>query len=88
MITNKNYNVDLARLADKKFSDDFAKEMNFDLKAQGNKSTRDRTRKKILKSPSLMVSASGISNTVILLLVMNYVLNYYYKENTLEAILT
>ena len=42
---------------------DFAKEMNFDLKAPGNKCTRDRTLIKLLKSPSLMVSASGISKT-------------------------
>ena len=32
LITNKNYNVDLASLADKKLMYDFAKEMNFDLK--------------------------------------------------------
>ena len=43
MVTNKNYNVDLASLSDEKLLYDFAKEMNFDLKAQGNKSTRDRT---------------------------------------------
>ena len=39
MVTNKNYNVDLASLADKKILYDFAKELNFDLKAQGNEST-------------------------------------------------
>ena len=43
MITNNNYNVDHASLADKKLMYDFAKEMNFDLKAVGKKSTRDRT---------------------------------------------
>ena len=37
--TYKNYNVDIASLSDKKFLYEFAKEMNFDLKAQGNKST-------------------------------------------------
>ena len=42
-ITNKNYNVDLASFSDKKLLFDFAKEMNFDLIAQANKSTRDRT---------------------------------------------
>ena len=42
MITNKNYNVDLANLSDKKLMYDFAKEMNFDLKAQGNKPTRHK----------------------------------------------
>ena len=39
MITNKNYNVDHASLSDKKLMYDFAKEMNFDTKAQGNNST-------------------------------------------------
>ena len=61
MITNKNFNVDLASLADKKLMYDFAKEMNFDTKAQGNKSTRDRTLIKLPKSPGLMVSASGVT---------------------------
>ena len=64
MITNKNFNVDLASLADKKLMYDFAKEMNFDLKAQGNKSTRDRTLIKLLKSPAIM--ASGVSKTIFL----------------------
>ena len=65
-ITNKNYNVDLANLSDKNLMYDFAKKMNFGLKAHGNKSTRDRTLIKILKSPSLMVSASGVSKTIFL----------------------
>ena len=42
---------------------DFAKEMYFDVKATGNKSTRDRTLIKLLRSPSIMVSASGVSKT-------------------------
>ena len=66
MITNKNYNVDLASLSDKILLYDFAKEMNFHLKAPGIKSTRDRTLINLLKSPSLKVSASGVSNTVLL----------------------
>ena len=66
MITNKNYNVDLSNLADKKLMYDFAKEMNFDVKATCNKSTRDRTLIKLLKSPGLMISASGISKTMFL----------------------
>ena len=45
---------------------DFAKEVNFYTKAQGNKSTRDRTITKLLKSPGLMVSASGVSKTIFL----------------------
>ena len=39
MITNKNYNVDLASLKDRELMYDFAKEMNFDTTAPGNKST-------------------------------------------------
>ena len=66
MITNKNYNVNLASLADKKLMYDFAKEMNFDLKAVGKKSTRDKTLIKLLKSPGLIVSASGVSKTIFL----------------------
>ena len=45
---------------------DFAKEMNFCVKATGSKSTRDRTLIKLLKSPGLMVSASGVSKTIFL----------------------
>ena len=41
MKTNKNYNVDLASLSDKKLMYDFAKGMYFDVKAPGSKSTRD-----------------------------------------------
>ena len=64
MITNKNYNVDLASLSDKKSIYNFAKEMNFDLKAPGKKSTRDRTLIKFVKSPA--ITASGVSKTIFL----------------------
>ena len=60
-ITNTKYNVNLASLADKKLLYDFAKEMHFDQKAIGNKSTRDRTLINLLKSLGLMVSASGVT---------------------------
>ena len=66
MITNKNYNVDLSSLQDEKLMYDFAKEMNFETKALGNKPTRDTTLMKLLKSPGLMVSASGVSETTFL----------------------
>ena len=46
MITNNNY-VDHASLAYKKLMYDFAKELNFNLKAQCRKSTRDITLIKI-----------------------------------------
>ena len=64
MTTNKDYNVDLASLTDKKLMYDFAKEMNFDSKAVGKKSTRDKTLIKLLKSPAII--ASGFSKTIIL----------------------
>ena len=66
MITNNKYNVDLASLQDKKLMYNFAKEMHFDQKAVGKKSTRDRTLIKLLKSPGLIVSASGITKTIFL----------------------
>ena len=66
MITNTKYNVDLASLSDKKLMYDFAKEMHFDKKASGKKSTRDKTLIKLLKSPGLKVSASGASKTIFL----------------------
>ena len=66
MISNSKFNVDLASLSDKKLMYDFAKEMHFDPKASGNKSTRDRKLIKLLNSPGLMVSASGVSKTIFL----------------------
>ena len=64
LITNKNYNVDLASLADKKLMYDFAKEMHFDERRVGNKSTRDRTLIKLPNLPAIM--ASGVSKTIFL----------------------
>ena len=61
MITNTKFNVDHASLSDKKLMYDFAKEMHFDLKAPDNKSTRDRKLIKLLNSPGLIVSASGVT---------------------------
>ena len=66
MITNKNYKVDLTSLASKKLRYDFAKESHFYVRRQTRKSTRDRTLINLLKSPGLMVSASGISNKIFL----------------------
>ena len=66
MITNSKFNVDLASLADKKLMYDFVKEMHFDPKASGNKSTRDRKLIKLLNLPGLIVSASGVSKTIFL----------------------
>ena len=65
-ITNSKLNVDLASLSDKKLMYHFGKEMHFDPKASGNKSTRDRKLIKLLNSPGIMVSASGVSKTIFL----------------------
>ena len=76
MITNSEFNVDLASLSDKKLMYDFAKEMHFDPKASGNKSTRDRKLTKLLNSPGLIVSASGVSKKYFYhLMLMNYVID-------------
>ena len=58
MITNRTY-VDHATLSDKNITFELAKEMNFDVKAPGNKTPRDRSLIKLIKSPFIM--ASGIS---------------------------
>ena len=73
MIINNKYNVDVASLSDRKIMFDFAKELYFDVKATGKKSTRDRTLRKIFKSPAIMVS--GISAYFYHLIPANYVIN-------------
>ena len=40
--------------------------MYFDVEAPGNKSTRVRSLVRLLKSPGVMISASGFSNTIFL----------------------
>ena len=59
MITNRNYNVNLASLSDNKLMYDFAKEMNFDVKGLGRKSSRDTALVTLFKSPA--ITALGIS---------------------------
>ena len=91
MVSNSKDKVNHASLADKKLMYDFAKEMNFDLKAVGKKSNRERTLIKLLNSPGLMVSASGVSKTIFLSSDPYELcdrLNCCYKKNKLETILT
>ena len=64
IITNKNYNDNHASLSDNKLMYEFAKEMYFDERRVGNKSTRDKTLIKLLNSPAIM--ASGVSKTIFL----------------------
>ena len=65
-MTNYDFNVNHANTQDQKLNYEFGKEMKFDIKQKGRKSNRDRSPKSLLKSPSLLVSASGVSNTVFL----------------------
>ena len=51
MITKKDYTVDLANSQPRKLMYEFGKEMHFDVQVPGNKSTRDRTLIRLLKSP-------------------------------------
>ena len=64
LITNKNYKIDLASLSDKKLKYDFAREMHFGGKASSKKSKINRTVIRLPKSPGLMISASGVSNSI------------------------
>ena len=63
-ITNYDFNVDHSNQQDRKMIYEFAKEMNFNIKQKGNKSNRDKSIIKLLKSPAIM--ASGISKTIFL----------------------
>ena len=66
LITTSKFNVDLASLQDKNIMYEFAQEMHFDERRVGNKSIRDRKLIKLLNSPGLMISASGVSKTIFL----------------------
>ena len=73
MITNKNYNIDLANLSDKKFMYNFANEMHFDVRGQVRKYIRNGTLTNLLRSPAIM--ASGISNALLLSSAFNELCN-------------
>ena len=90
MITNKDYNVNHASLSHKKLMYEFAKEMQFDERKVGKKSTRDRTLIELLNSPGFMLSASGVSKTIFLSSDPKELcdrLKLLLQENTLETIL-
>ena len=63
LITNENYNVDFASSSDKKSMFDFAKKCISIKKLKVKKSTRDRSLIRLLRSPSLRISASGFSSS-------------------------
>ena len=63
-ITNYDFNVDHSNQQDRKLIYEFAKEMNFNIKEKGNKSDRDKSIIRLLKSPAIM--ASDVSKTIFL----------------------
>ena len=63
-ITNFDFNVDHSNQQDLKLIYEFAKEMNFNIKEKENKSDRDKSIIRLLKSPAIM--ASGVSKTIFL----------------------
>ena len=63
-ITSYDFNVDHSNQKDRKMIYEFAKEMNFNNRQIGNKSDRDKSIIRLLKSPAIM--ASGISKTIFL----------------------
>ena len=63
-ITNYDFNVNHSNQQDRKLIYEFAKEMNFNIKEKGNKSDRDKSNIRFLKSPAIM--ASGVSKTIFL----------------------
>ena len=62
-INTKNYNVNLAKLSDKNLMFDFAKEMYFDERFQGEKSASVKSLLRLLKSTAIMEGSLKASNT-------------------------
>ena len=63
-MTNYDFNVDHSNQQDRKLIYEFVKEMNFNIRQKGNKSDRDKSIIRLLRSPRIM--ASGVSKTIIL----------------------
>ena len=63
-ITIYDFNVDHSNQQDRKMIYEFAKEMNFNIRQKRNKSNRDKSIIRLIKSPAIM--ASGISKTILL----------------------
>ena len=63
-MTNYDFNVDHSNQQDRKLIYEFVKEMNFNIRQKGNKSDRDKSIIRLLRSPRIM--ASGVSKTIFL----------------------
>ena len=61
-MTNYDFNVDHSNQRDRKLIYEFVKEMNFNIRQKGNKSERDKSIIRLLRSPRIM--ASGVSKTI------------------------
>ena len=58
-ITNYDFNVDHSNQQDRKLIYEFGREMKFDIKQKGRESSRDKSVKRLRKSPAIM--ASGVT---------------------------
>ena len=65
-MTNYDFNVNHANPQDQKLLYEFGKEMKFDIRQKGRKSKRDKSMIKLLESPAIMASASGVSKAIFL----------------------
>ena len=63
-MTNYDFNVDHSNQQNRKLIYEFAKEMHFNIRQKWNKSDRDKSIIRLLKSQA--IKASGISNIIIL----------------------
>ena len=63
-MTNYDFNVDHSNQQDRKLIYEFVKEMNFNIRQKGNKSDRDKSIIRLLRSHRIM--ASGVSKTIFL----------------------
>ena len=63
-MTNYDFNVDHSNQQDRKLIYEFVKEMNFNIRQKGNKSDRDKSIIRLLRSSRIM--ASGVSKTIFL----------------------
>ena len=63
-MTKYDFNVDHSNQHDRKLIYELAKEMNFNIREKGNKSDRDKSIIRLLRSPKII--ASGVSKTIFL----------------------
>ena len=72
-MTNYDFNVDHSNQQDRKLIYELAKEMNFNIRQKGNKSDRDKSIIRLLRSPRIM--ASGVTTIFCQKMLMNYVID-------------